>query len=298
MAFRVDYLARETGNNLIRNPTLTIATVLTVAISMALFGSALLIRQGVEGINAHFQDGVEFIVWMNADASPENVETVRFFLESSQTIERVSYVNQEATFDEFQDYYRDQPEVLDLVKPEQLPTSFRVVPKVANLASIQSLGNEIVTLAGVNGVDYAEEYIKQINELSNKASTVMIVAALMSALASAMLMYTTIRTGMFARRREIEVMRLVGATKSFIRIPFMMEGLLQGVIGALFAGVLVFGLNKIIARSLEGKSNLALLQSFALGTDQVVFVVIVLIGAGAALGAFGAGIAVTRYLDA
>ncbi|MCP3990410.1 MAG: hypothetical protein GY724_15135 [Actinomycetia bacterium] len=298
MAFRVDYLAKETGNNLLRNPTLTVATVLTVAVSLALLGSALLIRQGVEGFNSRFQDGVEFIVWMNADAAPENVETVRFFLESSQTIERASYVNQEATFQEFQEYYEDQPEVLDLVEPEQLPTSFRVVPKVANLASIQSLGNEIVTLAGVSGVDYAEEYIKQLNELTSRASTVMIVAAVLSAVASAMLMYNTIRTGMFARRREIEVMRLVGATKWFIRIPFMMEGLLQGVIGAFFAGVAVFGLNKVIARSIEGKSDLAILESFALGNDQVLWVVIVLLGAGAALGAFGAGIAVTRYLDA
>ncbi|MCP4224220.1 MAG: hypothetical protein GY773_12805, partial [Actinomycetia bacterium] len=296
MAFRVDYLAKETGNNLLRNPTLTVATVLTVAVSLALLGSALLIRQGVEGFNSRFQDGVEFIVWMNADAAPENVETVRFFLESSQTIERASYVNQEATFQEFQEYYEDQPEVLDLVEPEQLPTSFRVVPKVANLASIQSLGNEIVTLAGVSGVDYAEEYIKQLNELTSRASTVMIVAAVLSAVASAMLMYNTIRTGMFARRREIEVMRLVGATKWFIRIPFMMEGLLQGVIGAFFAGVAVFGLNKVIARSIEGKSDLAILESFALGNDQVLWVVIVLLGAGAALGAFGAGIAVTRYL--
>jgi cell division transport system permease protein len=298
MAFRVDYLAKETGNNLVRNPTLTIATVMTVAISMTLFGSALLVRQGVEGFNSRFQDGVEFIVWMNAEATPENVETVRYFLESSQTIERVSYVNQEATFVEFQEYYADQPEVLDLVEPEQLPTSFRVVPKVTNLVSIKSLGDEIVTLAGVSGVDYAEEYIKQLNELTSGFSTVMIVAALFAALVSAMLMYNTIRTGMFARRREIEVMRLVGATKSFIRIPFMMEGLLQGVIGALFASVIVFGLNKIISRSIEGKSDLAILESFALGTDEVAFVAIVLIGAGAALGAFGAGIAVTRYLDA
>jgi cell division transport system permease protein len=298
MALRVDYLAKETGQNLVRNPTLTLATVLSVAVSLALLGSSLLIGRGVEGFNSRFKDGVEFIVWMNPDASTESVESVRRFLESLPTIERATYVNQEATFAEFQAYYAEQPEVLDLVEPEQLPTSFRVTPQLADLGNIRSIGDEIVTLPGVSGVDYAEEYIKQLNEFTSKASLYMAVAAVMSAIASALLMYNTIRTGLFARRREIEVMRLVGATNWFIRIPFMMEGLLQGVIGAVFSGIAVFGLNKAISRSVQGQTNLRVFESFALDNGQVASVALVLLMVGAALGAFGAGIAVTRYLDA
>ena len=83
MAFRPDYVAKETANNLARNPTLTIATVLTVAVSLALLGSSLLIRKGVEDFNARFKDDVEFIVWMNPEASVENVETIRNFLDTA-----------------------------------------------------------------------------------------------------------------------------------------------------------------------------------------------------------------------
>ena len=298
MALRVDYLAKETGNNLVRNPTLTIATVLTVAVSLALLGASLLIQRGVEGFNTRFKDDVEFIVWMNADAAPENIESVRSFLDTTLTVKRSTYVNQEATFIEFQEYYSEQPEVLDLVEPEQLPPSFRVVPEIADLPLIRALGTEIEALPGVNGVDYAEEYIKQLNDITSTASRVMIIAAVLSAVASSLLMYNTIRTGLFARRREIEVMRLVGATKWFIRIPFMMEGLLQGLIGAAFSAIAIFGLNKVITTAVEDKDNLRLFESFALDTPEVVSVAIILLLVGAALGALVAGIAVTRYLDA
>ncbi len=298
MVLRVDYLAKETGNNLVRNPTLTVATVLTVAVSLALLGASLVIQRGVEGFNTRFKDDVEFIVWMSPDAEQANIERTAEFLDESLTVRSFTYVNKEATFSEFQDYYADQPEVLDLVEAEQLPTSFRVVPEIADLALIRSLGDEIEALPGISGVDYAEEYIKQLNDITSSVSTVMILAAVFSAVASALLMYNTIRTGLFARRREIEVMRLVGATKWFIRIPFMMEGLLQGLIGAVFSGVAIFGLNKIISRAVEGENNLRLFESFALETGEVASVAFILLLVGAALGALGAGIAVTRYLDA
>ncbi len=297
MAIRVDYLAKETANNLVRNPTLTVATVLTVAVSLSLLGAALLVREGVEGFNTRFKNDVEFIVWMSPDAEPDNVETVRNFLDTSLTVKRVSYVNQENTFEEFQAFYADQPEVLDLVEPEQLPTSFRVVPEIADLTLIRALGDEIQALPGVSGVDYAEEYIQQLNELTNRASFIMLLAAIGSAFASALLAYNTIRTGLFARRREIEVMRLVGATKWFIRVPFMMEGLLQGIIGALFASLAIFGLSRVISRSVEGQ-NLRLFESFALDYSQLLGISVTLFIVGALLGAAGAALAVTRYLDA
>lgn len=298
MALRVDYLAKETGNNLIRNPTLTVATVLTVAVSLALLGASLLIQQGVEGFNTRYKDDVEFIVWMNAEATQDDIDDTAGFLDDSLIVRDFSFVDKGATFIEFQEYYEDTPEILDLVEQEQLPTSFRVVPEIADLTVIQALGDEIRALPGIKGVDYAEEYIQQLNDYTSTASRVMIIAAGLAAIASALLMYNTIRTGLFARRREIEVMRLVGATKWFIRIPFMMEGLLQGLAGAVFSGLAIFGLNKVIAREVEGDNALQLFESFALDNSEVGSVAIVLLLVGAALGALGAGIAVTRYLDA
>ena len=125
----------------------------------------------------------------------------------------------------------------------------------------------------------------------------MLGAALASAAASALLMYNSIRTALFARRREIEVMRLVGATNWFIRIPFMLEGMIQGVVGAGVSTLAVFGLNRVI-RNLLNTTDFKLFDSFALDSTELFPVAMTLLAAGALIGFVGSGVAVTRYLDA
>ena len=296
MALRVDYLAKETGNNLIRNPSLTIATVLTVAVSLCLLGASLLIRSGVDGLNTGFEDDVEFIVWLQADATQDQIDTVGDALDGP-AIESARYITRQETYAEFQEYWEDTPEILAAVEPEQLPTSFRVVPEDPELEVVQALADEYRLLPGVRDVAFAGEFIKQLNSFTSSASTIMLVAAAGALVASSLLMYNSIRTALFARRREVEVMRLVGASNAFIRIPFIFEGLILGVIGAMFSVLGVFGLNRVIANSVED-IELQLLNSFALDQAELMPIAMWLLVAGAVIGALGSGFAVNRYLDA
>ena len=171
------------------------------------------------------------------------------------------------------------------------------MPGDAEVESIRSIAIEIETLPGVDEVEFASDAIKDINEFSRVSSTTMLVAAMLSAVAAAMLMYNSIRTAVFARRREIEVMRLVGATKWFIRIPFMLEGLFQGVIGAFLSIFAVFALNRAFDNFFGGLNGFVF-RDFALPGSQILVIGGVLMAVGAVLGAIGAGVAVTRYLDA
>jgi cell division transport system permease protein len=297
MAFRLDYVAKETGRNLVRNPSLTIATVLTVAVSLTLLGAAMLIRVGVAGLNDRFRDDVEFIVWVDPDVTPEHLALIVDTLDSSANISDSRYVAREEVYAEFQQYYRESPTVLELVNPDEVPTYFEVVPIEPDLAVVQALGKEYEKLPGVFKVQYAAEYIKKLNDFTRLASRVMMIAALFSAGASTMLMYNTIRTAMYARRREIEVMRLVGATNWFIRLPFMIEGMIQGAIGAGFSVIAVLLLNRGIGKQLN-KNELKLLASFDLNQSDLLSISGWLLLAGAMIGFLSAGIAVTRYLDA
>lgn len=297
MAFRIDYIAKETGQNLVRNPSLGIATVLTVAVSLTLLGAALLIRVGVSGLSDRFQDDVQFIVWVNAEASDEQVQLIDEALESSASIKSHRYVPPEEVRVEFEEYFADTPTVLDVVGTEELPTYFLVSPIEPELAVVQALGEEYRNLSGVYKVTYAEEYIKKLNDFTQLASKVMLIAAVFSALSSTLLMYNTIRTAMYARRREIEVMQLVGATNWFIRLPFMLEGLIQGAIGAGFSVVSVLLLNRGISNQLN-KNDFKLLTSFDLNSTELMTISGKLLFAGAAIGFLSSGLAVSRYLDA
>ncbi len=297
MAVRVDYIAKETANNIIRNPSLSIATVLTVAVSLALLGAALVIQQGVSGLQTRFKDDVEFIIWLNNDASDEQIATVDRALDESPLVKDRNFINREQTFAEFEQYFSESPEVLAAVTPEDLPTSFRVVPVNPELSVVEQLGDQFRPLPGVRQVDFAGDYIRRLNQFSSAASITMTVAALASGLASSLLMYNTIRTALFARRREVEVMRLVGATNWFIRIPFMLEGLLQGLVGAAFSAGAVLALNEVVGDAVRG-ADFRLFDSFALDSGQLWVITGILLAAGALIGAAGSGVAVSRYLEA
>ncbi|MDH5519286.1 MAG: permease-like cell division protein FtsX [Acidimicrobiia bacterium] len=297
MAIRADYLLKETGQNLIRNPSLSLATILTVAVSLSLMGVALLVQQGVGRINTSFKDEVEFIVWLDVNVQQEQIEGIDDFLASNPYVDGRYFIDRDATFQEFQNFFADEPELLQLVEPDQLPMSFQVQPSDTDVDLIRRIGDEIETIPGVQDVEFASDNIRAISTFSEGSSTVMLAAAGAAAGASALLMYNSIRTAVFARRREIEVMRLVGATKWFIRIPFMLEGLLQGLLGALLSIFTVFAVNKLISSFFQDLQSY-IFRDFAVPSGQVLTIGGALLVVGALIGAVGAGVAVTRYLDA
>jgi cell division transport system permease protein len=122
-------------------------------------------------------------------------------------------------------------------------------------------------------------------------------AAVVLLIAACLLIVNTIRTAMLSRRREIEVMKLVGASNWFIRVPFMLEGLVQGLLGAALACVAVRVLNSLVeSRVTEGQS-LAILQNFSVSTSEVNGTLLLLLLVGGLVGAIGSGVAVSSYLD-
>ena len=189
MALSVDYLTRETGSNLVRNPSLSVATVLTVAVSLTLFGASLAIQKGVQGVARIFQGDVELIVWLNPDASEDQIENVSLFLDQSPTVDDAEYVDQEEIFAQFQDFYADNLTILETVEENELPTRFDVVPAQPDLSLIRSLGKDIQNQPGVKGVDFAEDFIKDVNDAVSSLSRIIAVWATISAFASALIMY-------------------------------------------------------------------------------------------------------------
>lgn len=297
MAIKVDYIAREVGTNLRRNLTLTLASVLTVAVSLSLVGSALLIRQGVQNATARWNDGIEFIVFMNPDVSDEQDEAVRRDLEASPQIEDFTYIDKDQAFEEFQDLFSDTPGMVESVTPDILPPSYRVVPRDSEADAIKALGATFESKPGVREVVFAAETVETFQRLSRILSFGILGIAVVLGGASLLLILNTIRMAMFARRREIQVMKLVGATNWFIRIPFMVEGLIQGFMGALIAVGAVFGLNIVFNRQLDNADDLVLLQGIVVDSGDVWGISVLVLVIGCLIGAAGSAFAVSRFLD-
>lgn len=298
MALKVDYVAREVGSNLRRNVTLTLASIITVFVSLALVGVAFLIRQGVQNATERWQGGVEFIIFMNPDSTQDQIDGMAEALDESPEVASVDFVDQQEAYDEFVDLFADSPEMVQAVTPETLPPSFRVEPKDKEVEVIRALGATFETRPGVKTVVFAAEAIRQLQDFARLLSLGLFSGALVLLGAAILLILNAIRMAMFARRREIEVMKLVGATNWFIRVPFMIEGLVQGLVGALLAiPAVVVIINFIQGKLSDDDTTLVLFQGFAVHSSEQLGVAILLLAVGCLVGVIGSFVAVTRFLD-
>ncbi len=295
MAIKVSYLSREVGINLKRNITLTIATIATVAVSLTLVGTAYLIGRGVEGAQQQFEGGVEFIVFMNPNATDAQIDAVRTELEDNPQIRSAEFCDQECAYEEFQELFADDPQLIENVEPEILPPSFKVKPVDAETDSVEALGAVFETQPGVREVAFSSEALKQVENFFGFLSSRSAVAAVLLVVAATLLVLNTIQMAIFNRRRDIEVMKLVGATNWFIRIPFMVEGFIQGLIGSLFAIVLT----RLFIGDLQDQAsgdNAGILSTFDVSNGDIAMASMLLLAAGAFVSLLGSGIAVSRFL--
>jgi cell division transport system permease protein len=297
MAIRPGYVARETGNNLIRNFTITLASILTVTVSLALVGASLMAQQGVERATQRWQGGIEFIVFLNPEAAQDQINAVGDDLRKNPQIDKVTFVDKQAAYAEFKELFRDSPEMIESVTPDILPASYRVEPKDKSAEVITALSEQFKTKPGVKQVVSATDTIKLVQRFSQFLTRVILFVAVFLLGVAVLLIMNTIRMAMFARRREIEVMKLVGATNWFIRVPFMAEGLVQGVIGVAVSVGLLAVVRPWFQNVLPSSSEFPIFSDLVPASTDMLPIYLLMTVLGCLIGAGGAGIAVTRFLD-
>lgn len=292
MAISVEYVTKETANNLRRNVLMSSAAVLCVAVSLALVGMALLLKQGVSNATIQWRNGVDLSIYMNVDASPTQTQAVAAELAAMPDVKRFYYVNQDQAYQEFKKMMGGTPEFVESVKATDLPPSYRVVPRHPEL--ISQIGDRFRSREGVKDVVYGKDAVNALLKITRALQLGLLLFAAVLLLAASLLILNTIRMAIFSRRREVAVMKLVGATNWFIRIPFMIEGMIQGLLGAVVAFAFVYSLRNVLSHVVHNNplfKQLIVTSGEAIGTG--VFIVMV----GALVGAVGSAVAVSRFLD-
>lgn len=294
MALSIDYMARETAGNLRRNLLMTGASILCVAVSLTIVGVALILKQGVANATIQWQGGVELEIFMQPNASPGESAAVERQLSQMRDVKSFRYFNQQQSYQEFKKMFANQPTLVGSVTPSDLPPSYRVVPTQASDAA--AIGAQFTDYPGVKQVQYAKQTIDTLLRVTGLLQKVMYGVALALLVAALALILNTIRMAIFARRREVAVMKLVGATNWFIRVPFMMEGLVQGLVGAAVAFGLVFLFRDLISSTVR-HYDLQLISSLVVSAGDVVGTGIFVLAVGALVGAVGSAMAVRSFLD-
>lgn len=299
MLSRVRYIFRETFDSFRRNATLTVASIITAAISLLGVGLTLLSQHGFDNLLSKWEGGVEMIIFMRPDVTEDQRALIEQNLDANnQFIESWTYCDIDCSLAERDRVLAGEPSTIDLITADNIPTQYKAVPtEDTDVKLLLQVTDAFSEGPGVFEVVFAEDQISLIEQLQAFFGFRLFLLSGFLLLAAVLLIWNTIRTAIFARRREIEVMKLVGATDWFIRIPFMLEGLLHGLIGGALASGGLFVWNSQWTSGVQGfppNSGFASLVVTS-GYDKTVMVYMLLIGAVA--GAIGSGIAASRFLD-
>lgn len=295
MTIASPYVFRETAGNLFRNVVMTVAAVITMAVSLTALGGTLIMHQAVNKATVQWQGGVQVAIFMNPTASQTEIDAVGRELKQMEPaqVQRFWYVDKAQAYKEFTEMFSSQPDLIKIMSVPQMPPSFRIVPTKAQ--NVTALAGQFPNQPGVHNVAYPGTLVHQTLAHFATLRNVALVVAGGVMLGAVALVVNTIQLAIFARRREVAVMKLVGATNWFIRVPFMLEGLTEGLVGAGLAFAITYFARGTFA-SFTGANPLNPAQQVVVSPHDALVTGLFLVVVGALVGALGSGFAVRRFL--
>jgi cell division transport system permease protein len=285
---RLKLVVSESLRSLGANLSTTVAATMTVLIGMFLLGLFIALGTWVVSWSDHVKRELLVRVYFQQNATPQQINAVRVKLQSDPHVKTVKFVSAADALRQMQQRY---PDLTQNLPSNPLPASEEVTPVRGEY--VDAIDASLKPLpAGVDSVKYGKHTAHRVLQVAKVIELVFLVAVIVLLVASTILIANTIRLSIFSRRREIEVMKLVGATNWFVRGPFMLEGLLCGVAGALAAVILL-----VLAKALALP---AILPHINAGSDvhamSFSLNALILLCSGLLLGAAGSGVTLRRFL--
>jgi cell division transport system permease protein len=301
---RLGLIFSEVYQGLRRNLSMVVSVVLVTFISLTFVGVAILLQAQITQMKSYWYDRAQVAVYFCTDfsttgacdqtaATPEQIAAVEAQLESptlAPFIDAYYFENREQAFENFQAQFSGNA-IATLVTPELMTEAYWV--NLIDPTQSQILADALSGLAGVESVVDQRSYLDQIFAILNTSSFTAIAIAALMLVAAALLIATTIRLSAFSRRRELGIMRLVGASNRFIQTPFIIEGVVAALIGSALAAAAMVA---IVQFFVQGYLSESLPQTSFVDVDDALLVVPILLGVGAILAAVSANVAITRYL--
>ena len=303
---RLGFVLREVFAGLSRNLSMVVSIVLVTFISLTFVGTAILLQAQINQMKSYWFDRAQVAVYMCTDfstlgdcdqqaASADQKVVIEQRLQSTTLapyIDRYYFEDRDQAFANFQEQFADSA-VVDLVSPGLLPETFWI-----NLVDPQQSELIFEALSGLPGVESVVDqrsYLDQIFALLNAGSLTAVAVASLMLVAAALLIATTIRLSAFSRRRELAIMRLVGASNRFIQTPFVLEGIVAAALGAGLASLALWGIVRVFV---QGYLADALPATVFIQTSDALATMPLLFATGIGLAVIASYISITRYLRA
>ena len=302
MAINVGYFVRESFTNFRRNWVMSLGAVITIYLSLLLVGVSMVMGFIVSEIVQSVEDKVSIQIFLKDGAATEDVEALQAWLLADEMVDTVNYVSKEEALERFKEEMAGSPEIVENIRENPLPASLDVTltdPRQVEEMVVKIKANETF-LKICDRPDEPEESLKYGQQIVNRlfaftriVRVIGVVFVAMLAVVSLIFINNTIRLAIYARRKEIGIMRLVGASNWFIRAPFLLEGVMQSLIGAALAILTIIAVQTAVLPRLQ---EAVLFLPIEIGSGTTAQLALVLVVAGVIIGLVGSGFALRRYL--
>ncbi len=295
---RLRYIVEDALTNLRRSGWGGVASVGTIAVSFLIVGIFLIITGNLGALVAEWKEQFQVTVFLEDGITADQLALLRKRVQSERAVKSMSYTSKAEALQQFKREMQGKEALLDGLGENPIPASLqlRLHEAYQTPEALKQLTASLSRLEGVEDVMYGQEWVDRLSTVIQVLRFLGLSVGLALGLASLLIVSNTIRLAVYARAEEIEVMRLVGATRLHIRIPFVLEGLIQGTLGAGLALLLLFAAYRITLWQIQMTPG----QIFGLGVGSFLapHLAVLMVAVGAGVGAFGSLISVGRFLRA
>src|SRR5919199_4369081 len=277
MRSNLGFFLREAFKNMRLNLLMSVTAVTTTAVCILLLGIGMLVNAHIEGIIRQAGQDVAITAYSRNDAWEEKIQDIRRSVASYPEVKESTYVSKEEALNRFKEMLADQPNIYESIPSDALPASLEI--QLNDSRDSAAVSDKLKAEGFAEGdLSYPQQTVDRLNQVMSYVVWGLRAATALFFAASILLIFNTIRLSIFARRKEIEVMKLVGASDGFVRTPFLLEGLVQGLIGAALAALLVGWANTLFVNWAHEALPLLPVSSEAVNT-LVVLLVLIVVGA-------------------
>ena len=294
----VSYLVGEGFKNVLKNKKSTGASLMIMCATMMIFGLFFLIGQNVNYMLREIESEQGMQVFIKKDATEEQITKLNEDIQKIEYVAKTSYVSKEEAFNIVKERYSDYGRFLEGYDIDRNPFKASYVVTLTDLSKSDEVREQISTLDNVNNIEMRDKTINALVSIANGIRWISLGILIILVFISVFIISNTIKLTVHARRKEISIMKYVGATNSFIRWPFIVEGIIIGVVAAMLS-ILILGLgyNAIIGKIME--SSITHMVSITLLPFSEIFelVIAVYLGLGIGIGTIGSVISMRKYLE-
>jgi cell division transport system permease protein len=291
---RVNFVLSEVAAGLRRNLTMTVAMILTTGISLGLMGTGLLIANMIGEMRDIYYDKVQVSIYLADEVTDQQRDAIAAQLEGSTEVRDYIYESKAEAYERFKQQFQEQPALIANTPEDALPESFRV--ELVNPERYEVIAQEFpVGQNGVEDVRDEGDFLDRLFSLLNGARNATIAVAVVQALAALLLISNTIQLAAFNRRNETNIMRLVGASRWYTQLPFILEAAVAGLIGAMLAvGGLILTKVLFVDRTLAGPIKAGIIPP--VDWSAIAFISPIIAAAGVGLAGIAAYVTLRLYV--